>query len=73
MDDKAAKNQRKNKIGGWILAAWGAAILVRAIVNGNLFGAPGPYGTGVGIANLIAVMMVVAGLYFALRKTVKPT
>jgi hypothetical protein len=68
MNDKAAKNQRKNKIGGWILAAWGAAILVRAAINGNLYGATGSYGTGVVIGNALGVAFVAIGLFFALRR-----
>jgi predicted phage tail protein len=71
MDDKAVKNQRKNRIGGWILAVWGAAILVRAAINGNLYGATGSYGTGVVIGNALGVAFVVIGLYFGLRKTPK--
>jgi predicted phage tail protein len=68
MDAKAAKNNLKNKIGGWLIAVWGAAILVRSALMGTLLGWGGAYGAGVGFANILAVIMVVGGLYYALRK-----
>jgi hypothetical protein len=72
MDDRAVRNRRKNRIGGWILAVWGAAILVRAAFSGNLYGGTGSYGAGVVIGNALGVVFVVIGLYFALRTPPSP-
>jgi Ca2+/Na+ antiporter len=68
MDNRTAKKQRRNEIGGWILAALGAAILIRLTIFGSL-NEPGSYGTGEAIGGLIALAMVAVGLYFAIRRT----
>lgn len=54
---------------GWLAAVWGAWILVQAAVRGNLYGAGATFGTGVVIANALAVAYVALGLCLALRKS----
>ena len=65
MDKNAAQNQRRNEIGGWIVAVLGAALLIRA----TFFDQPALFGTGGAIGSLIAIAMIALGLYLALRRT----
>ena len=44
MDGKANNHHRSKKIGGWILAIVGVALLIRAAINGHLYGSAETYG-----------------------------
>jgi steroid 5-alpha reductase family enzyme len=58
----------QGKLSAWMVAVWGVGLLVQSAKLGNLYGSGATYGTGVVVANALAVAYVALGLYFALRK-----
>jgi predicted MFS family arabinose efflux permease len=62
---RTARNQRGSD-GGWILATVGVAIIVCVAIFGKL-NVPGPYATVAATVGLVAIVMVAAGLYEAVK------